>query len=87
MNFRKTYDTVNRELLYESLRQLGLINAMFSSLAGSTPGLQLPTFLINGEQSDPVSVFSGIRLGYPLASLLFLLAVKLLGIAIQQLPY
>ena len=41
---------------------------------------------MNGEQSDLIAVRSGIRQGCPLAPLLFLLVVELLGLAIHQDP-
>ena len=43
-------------------------------------------FSVNSEQSDPIAVRSGIRQCCPLASLLFLLMVELLGLAIHQDP-
>ena len=43
-------------------------------------------FMVNGERSDVVPIRSGIRQGYPLAPLLFLIVVELLGLAIHQAP-
>lgn len=40
--------------------------------------------LVNGELSDAQQVRSGIRQGCPLAPLLFLLAAKILALAIKQ---
>ena len=70
LDFRKAYDTVDREFLYEalmtfafSMRYVQLIRRLHT---GTTA-----TFLVNGEKFDPFSVVSGIRQGCPLAHLLF----------------
>lgn len=43
-------------------------------------------FLVNGELSSKREVRSGIRQGYPLALLLFIIAAETLALAIEQTP-
>ena len=43
-------------------------------------------YVVNGDHSAPLPVRSGIRQGCPLASLLFLLVLKMLGLALHQDP-
>ncbi|TDH67249.1 hypothetical protein CCR75_003348 [Bremia lactucae] len=83
LGFRKAYDTVDRECLYEALRQLRFAERYVQLIAQLHTGTTA-TFLVNEERSKPIPVVSGIRQGCLLAPLLILLVVELLGIAVQQ---
>ena len=85
LDFRKAYDTVDRDFLHAALRSIqfdeGFITLVTRMHSGTTA-----RFLVNGELSEPVPVRSGIRQGCPLEPLLFLLVVELLGLAIHHDP-
>uniref|UniRef100_A0AAV1T2A2 Reverse transcriptase domain-containing protein n=1 Tax=Peronospora matthiolae TaxID=2874970 RepID=A0AAV1T2A2_9STRA len=85
LDFRKAYDTVDREFLYEDLRQFGFAERYVQLITRLHTGTTA-AFLVNGEQSGPISVVSGIRQGCPLAPLLFLVVVEILNVAVQQSP-
>ena len=85
LDFRKAYDTVDREFLYAALRAFHFDDRFIHLIQRMHTGTTA-RFSVNGEQSDPIAVRSGIRQGCPLAPLLFLLVVELLGLAIHQDP-
>ena len=85
LDFRKAYDTVDRDFLYEALRHFGFAERYVQLISRLHTGTTA-SFFVNGEQSSPISVVSGIRQGCPLAPLLFLVVVELLGIAVQESP-
>ena len=85
LDFRKAYDTVDQEFLYASLRHFNFDEQFFQLIQRMHTGTSA-RFSVNGEQSEPLAVHSGIRQGCTLAPLLFLLVVELLGLAIQQAP-
>ena len=85
LDFRKAYDTVDRDFLYAALRSFQF-DEVFIKLVTRMHTGTTARFLVNGELSEPVPVRSGIRQGCPLAPLLFLLVVELLGLAIHQAP-
>ncbi|KAG4223939.1 hypothetical protein PC116_g27600 [Phytophthora cactorum] len=73
----KAYDSLSRGFLIKALRGYGypaqFIDAVQAFHTGTTA-----RFLANGYRSRPVAVTSGIRQGYPLAPLLFILALDAL---------
>lgn len=83
IGFAKAYDTIDRNYLMLVLKKFGFsqrfIDVMVKIHDGTTA-----KFLVNGELSEAIPVVSGIRQGYPLAPLLFILAVEPLGLAITQ---
>ena len=82
LDFRKAYDTMDQEFLYEILLQFGFgvrfIDLIRCIYTGTTA-----RFVVNGSHSAPLQVRSGIRQGCLLAPLLFLLVVEVLGLALQ----
>lgn len=86
LNFRKAYDTVDREFMYEALRQFGFDDRYVRLIKRLHTGTTA-TILVNNGASAPIAINSGIRQGCPLAPLLFLLVVELLGLAILQSPH
>ena len=85
LDLRKAYDILDRELLYAALRAFHF-DYQFIHLIQRMHTGTTARFSVNGEQSDPVAVQSEIHQGCPLAPLLFLLVVELLGLAIHQDP-
>ena len=82
LEFRKAYDTVDRDFLYAALRLFGFDTRYIQLIRRLHTGTTA-SFLVNGDKSFPFSVVTGIRQGRPLAPLLFLLVVELNVIAIQ----
>lgn len=85
LDFRKAYDTVDREFLYETLRNFGFDDRFVKLIERMHTGTTA-SFVVNGSRSEAIPILSGIRQGCPLAPLLFLLVAEILGIAIQQDP-
>jgi len=82
LDFFKAYDTVDRGYLLAVLKEYGFDESFVDLIARTHLGTTA-IFLVNGEQSEPGEVVSGIRQGCPLAPLLFLLAVEPLALALQ----
>ena len=83
LDFRKAYETVSRDFLFEVMRYFGFADyfiTMIRNLHHNTTA----RIVVNGLLSDPISVLTGIRQGCPLAPLLFLLVAKILAIALLQ---
>uniref|UniRef100_A0AAV1UDS8 Reverse transcriptase domain-containing protein n=1 Tax=Peronospora matthiolae TaxID=2874970 RepID=A0AAV1UDS8_9STRA len=70
LDFRKAYDTVDRDFLYESMRLFGFTESFIDLICRIHTGTTA-TFVVNGGQSSALPVRSGIRQGCPLAPLLF----------------
>ena len=85
LDFRKAYDTVGRAFMYAALRQFGY-DQRFIPLSRRIHSGTTARIVVNGDNSSPLPVRSGIRQGCPLAPLLFLLVVEVLGLALQQDP-
>ena len=83
LDFRKAYDTVDRNFLLETLRLFGF-DERFVDLMRRIHSGTSARFVVNGCQSRELPVSSGIRQGCPLAPLLFLLVVEVLSLALQQ---
>ena len=75
----------DREFLYEALRQCNFDEPFVQLIKRMHTGTTA-RFSVNGDQSEPIPIESGIRQGCPLAPLLFLIVVELLGLAIHQHP-
>ena len=75
LDFRKAYDTVDRNFLYETLRIFGF-NESFVDLIYRIHTRTTASFVVNGGRSAALPVRSGIRQDCPLAPLLFLLVVE-----------
>lgn len=85
LDFRKAYDTVDREFLSETLRLFGFSEQFVDLICRIHSGTSA-SFVVNGNQSAVLPVRSGIRQTCPLAPLLFLLDVEVLGLALKQDP-
>jgi Reverse transcriptase (RNA-dependent DNA polymerase) len=75
LDFAKAYDTLDRGYLWRTLSWHGLPTGFVHTLSllhHQTTG----RFLVNGFQSQPISIKNGIRQGCPLAPLLFILALE-----------
>ena len=70
LDFRKAYDTVDREFMYETLHHFGFAK-QFVDLIRRIHNGTTATFVVNGCESSALPVRSGIRQGCPLAPLLF----------------
>ena len=73
LDFRKTYDTVSREFLFEVMRYFGFADSFITMIRNHNT---TPRFVVYGMLSDRIYVLTKIRQGYPLALLLFLLVAK-----------
>jgi ribonuclease HI len=82
VDFRKAYDTVDRDFLWLALENFGYPPS-FIQLVTRLHRTTQARFLVNGELSKNFAVTSGIRQGCPLAPLLFLLAAETLKYAIE----
>ena len=83
LDFRKAYDTVARDFLFQVLESFGFATPfinMMRKLHESTTA----NFLVNGSLSQPLEITTGIRLGCPLAPLSFILAAEVLSLAVTQ---
>ena len=81
LDFRKAYDTVDRDFMIEALRQFKfdeILLALIQRLHTTTTA----HFSVNGELSSIRPVRSSIRQGGPLAPLFFLVVVEVLAVAI-----
>ena len=85
LDFRKAYDTVDRDFMVEALRLFGF-DENFPALMQRLHTNTTARFSVNGELSSVRPVRSGIRQGCPLAPLLFLVVVEILAVAIQTSP-
>ena len=83
LGFRKAYDTVSREFLFEVLQFFGFAEPFITLIRRLHDGTTA-RFSVNGVLSDPTPVVTGIRQGCPLAPLLFLLVAEIVDIAIVQ---
>ena len=77
INFYKAFNTISHEFIISTASKLGipvtLLNWIRIFLSDLTAQLNL-----NGYLSDPISVKCGIRQGFPLSMLLFLIGIELL---------
>ncbi|KAE8877884.1 hypothetical protein PF003_g37948 [Phytophthora fragariae] len=85
LDFCKAYDSVDREFMYAVLRWIGRPEQYVQALRALHDGTQV-RFLANGFRSRWVKVSCGIRQGYPLAPLLFLLVLEALYRRIDAEP-
>ena len=83
LHFRKAYDTVDREFVYETLLQFGF-DVRFIDLIRRIHAGTTASFVVNRSHSTPLPVRSEIQQGCPLEPLLLLLVVEVLGLALQQ---
>lgn len=77
LDFRKAYDSVDREFMYAVLLWLGFPEQYVKTMRGLYDGTKF-RFLANGCRSRWVSVTCGIRQGCALAPLLFILPLEAL---------
>ena len=78
LDFRKAYDTVSRDFLFEVMRYFGFAEA-FITMIRHLHHNTTARFVVNGILSEPIHVLTGIRQGCPLAPLLFLLVAEILA--------
>ena len=83
LDFRKAYDTVSRDFLFEVMRYFGFADS-FITMIRNLHHNTTARFVVNRLLSDPIPVLTGIRQGCPLAPLLFLLVAEILAIALLQ---
>lgn len=82
-DFRKAYDTVDRDFLLRAMRELGVGEAF----AGLVHRLLLGTrarAVVNGHVSTPAAFAAGVRQGCPLAPLLYLFIAQALQRFLQR---
>ncbi|GMF51547.1 unnamed protein product [Phytophthora fragariaefolia] len=83
LDFKKAYDTVDREFLLTTLRLFGFSES-FARLVQRLHDGTSARFSVDGRLSKLMPIQSGIRQGCPLAPLPFILAAEILGLAVQQ---
>ncbi|KAF1313253.1 Rxlr effector protein, partial [Globisporangium splendens] len=86
LDFMKAYDTLDRDFLYLVLSKFGF-GRQFVDLVRRMHSDTTAQYLVNDEVSREWEVKSGIRQGYPLAPLLFIVAAEILALAVQQDPH
>lgn len=77
----KAYDRVSHSFLWRSLNALGIPKAFIDYLRALYRDAKI-TIFINGHQSAPISVRSGVRQGDPISCPLFLIAIESLAVAL-----
>ncbi|KAF1329028.1 reverse transcriptase, partial [Globisporangium splendens] len=77
LDFAKAYDSLDRSFLAQALQHLGF-PLKFVHLVKVLHSQTTYKFIVNGFLSRKYNVTSGIRQGYPLAPLLFILALEVL---------
>ena len=83
LDFRKAYDTVAWVFLFQVLESFGFATPfinMMRKLHESTTA----KFLVDDSLSQPLEITTGIRQGFPLAPLLFILVAEVLSLTITQ---
>ena len=78
LDFRKAYDTVDRDFMVEALRLFGF-DENFLALMQRLHTNTTARFSVNGELFSVRPIRSGIRQGCPFAPLLFLVVVEILA--------
>lgn len=81
----KAYDSLERDFLYAVLANFGF-DERFVSLIHGFHSSTIAQFQVNGVLSSAIDLSRGIQQGCPLAPLLFLIAVEVLGMAVKQNP-
>lgn len=74
LDFKKAYDSLDREYMLEVLRRKGYPAKFVQAVAATHSGTHV-RFLANGAKSRRIEVTNGIRQGCPLAPLLFIIAL------------
>jgi hypothetical protein len=70
IDFRKAYDSINRNILWNSLRSLGLHGRMMDTIISMYKNINIRVRL-NGQLGDSFSSLLGVKQGDPLSPLLF----------------
>ncbi|KAF1329640.1 reverse transcriptase, partial [Globisporangium splendens] len=83
LDFAKAYDSLDRSFLAQALQHLGF-PLKFVHLVKVLHSQTTYKFIVNGFLSRKYNVTSGIRQGYPLAPLLFILALEVLYRKIEE---
>ena len=83
LDFRKAYDTVARDFLFQVLESFGF-TTLFINMMRKLHEPTTATFLVNGSLSRPLEITTGIWQDCPLAPLLFILAAEVLSLTITQ---
>ncbi|KAI3432715.1 hypothetical protein D9Q98_004258 [Chlorella vulgaris] len=76
-DFRKAYDTIDREFLFSAMDALG-VGAGFLSLTRLLLADTRSRAMVNGFTSTPAAFLAGVRQGCPLAPLLYLFIAQAL---------
>ncbi|KAE9340283.1 hypothetical protein PR003_g10580 [Phytophthora rubi] len=74
LDFKKTYESLDRDNVIEALRRKGYPEQFCKAVAALHDGTNV-RFLANGATSRQIEVTSGIRQGCSLAPLLFIIAL------------
>ena len=83
LDFRKAYDTVARDFLFQVLESFGF-TTLFINMMRKLHESTTAKFLVDDSLSQPLEITTGIRQGFPLAPLLFILAAEVLSMEITQ---
>ena len=83
LDFRKAFDTVARDFLFQLLESFSFATPFINKIRKLHESTTA-RFLVNDSLSELLEITTGIRQGYPLAQLLFILAAEILSLAITQ---
>ena len=86
VDFRKAYDNVNRSLMWDKLRQIGINGKMYNNLRAIYDYVKC-SVRINGHHTDWFNVNAGLKQGCLLSPILFNLFVNDLTLAFEGSGY
>jgi hypothetical protein len=85
LDIKKAYDSLDREFLLECLTRCGLPQCFVRAIAAAHTDTTA-RFCVNGALSRPLEMTRGIRQGYPLAPILFIVAMDPLYRSVRTDP-
>ena len=86
VDFRKAYDNVNRSLMWDKLRQIGINGKMYNNLRAIYDYVKC-SVRINGHHTDWFNVNAGLKQGCLLSPILFNVFVNDLTLAFEGSGY
>ena len=83
IDFKKAFDTVNRDILWHKLQHIGIKDKLFSAIKGLYDKV-ICTVRINGFNTDWFTVKCGLKQGCPLSPVLFSFFINDLALKLKS---